>query len=133
MRTPRALSQQMTARPTGPQPSTIATSFFDTSPRLTACSATAMGSVRAATSGREPVGHDEGQRLLGEHLLGVPTGRQRRQPGRVHVAVDRADSGKTATWAPSRNSLRTPRPRSRTSPTNSWPITVGVERRMNWP
>ncbi len=56
MRTPRALSQQMTARPTGPQPSTIATSFVDTSPRLTACSATAMGSVRAATSGASPLG-----------------------------------------------------------------------------
>ena len=56
MRTPRALSQQITARPTGPQPSTIATSFFETSPRLTACSATAIGSVRTATSGASPLG-----------------------------------------------------------------------------
>src|SRR6187401_946506 len=56
VRTPRAFSQQMTARPTGPQPSTIATSPRDTEDLFTACSATAIGSVSAATSGDSPLG-----------------------------------------------------------------------------
>ena len=56
MRTPRALSQQITASPTGPQPSTIATSRREMSDLLTACSATAIGSVSTATSGDRPLG-----------------------------------------------------------------------------
>ena len=56
VRTPRAFSQQITARPTGPQPSTIATSRRETEDWLTACSATAIGSVSTATSGDSPLG-----------------------------------------------------------------------------
>ena len=56
VRTPRAFSQQITARPTGPQPSTIATSRRETEDLLTACSATAIGSVSTATSGDSPLG-----------------------------------------------------------------------------
>ena len=40
----------MTARPIGPQPSTSGTSPAAVSTRLSECSATAMGSVSAATS-----------------------------------------------------------------------------------
>ena len=40
----------MTARPTGPQPMTMATSPFLTSPRRTACRPTAIGSVSVASS-----------------------------------------------------------------------------------
>ena len=56
VRTPRAFSMQITARPIGPQPITIATSRFFTSPRRTACQATAIGSVSALTSGASPFG-----------------------------------------------------------------------------
>ena len=46
----------MTASPTGPQPTTIATSRLPISLRRTACNATAIGSVSAATSGERPLG-----------------------------------------------------------------------------
>ena len=54
--TPRALSWQITIRPTGPQPITIAVSPFLISLRRTACSATAIGSVIAAMSTASPLG-----------------------------------------------------------------------------
>ena len=47
---------QTTASPIGPQPITIATSRLLTSPRRTACQATAIGSVSAAASGDSPLG-----------------------------------------------------------------------------
>jgi hypothetical protein len=47
---------QMTARPTGPQPITIATSLFVTSARRTACHPTASGSVSTASLGDRPFG-----------------------------------------------------------------------------
>ena len=53
---PRALSWQITASPTGPQPITIAVSFLVISLRRTACRATAIGSVSAATSAESPLG-----------------------------------------------------------------------------
>ncbi|EUA06201.1 zinc-binding dehydrogenase domain protein [Mycobacterium kansasii 732] len=56
VRTPCALSMQITARPMGPQPITIATSRLLTSPRRTACQPTAIGSVSAAISGGRPLG-----------------------------------------------------------------------------
>ena len=56
VRTPWALSMRITPRPTGPQPMTIATCRLPTSPRRTACHATAIGSVSAATSGARPLG-----------------------------------------------------------------------------
>ena len=56
VRTPWALSMQITARPTGPQPITIATVLFLTSPRRTACQPTAIGSVSAPSSGGRPLG-----------------------------------------------------------------------------
>ena len=56
VRTPLALSIRITPRPTGPQPITIATCRLPTSPRRTACQATAIGSVSAATSGASPFG-----------------------------------------------------------------------------
>ena len=46
----------MTARPTGPQPITIASSPFFTSARRTACQPTASGSVRTASLGDRPFG-----------------------------------------------------------------------------
>ena len=46
----------MTARPTGPQPITIATSLFLTSARRTACQPTASGSVSTASRGGRPFG-----------------------------------------------------------------------------
>jgi hypothetical protein len=45
-----------TARPIGPHPITTATWFLPTAPRRTACSATAIGSVSAATSVGNPFG-----------------------------------------------------------------------------
>ena len=54
--TPRALRWQMTARPSGPQPMTTAVSRREMSLRRTACNATAMGSVSAATSIDRPLG-----------------------------------------------------------------------------
>ncbi|CFS13446.1 Uncharacterised protein [Mycobacterium tuberculosis] len=56
MCTPRDFSMQITARPIGPHPITIATSPLPTSPRRTACHPTAMGSVSAAISGASPFG-----------------------------------------------------------------------------
>jgi hypothetical protein len=47
---------QITARPTGPQPITIATSRFPTSPRRTAWRPTAIGSVSAPRSAEMPFG-----------------------------------------------------------------------------
>ncbi len=46
----------MTARPTGPQPSTSAPSPLAMPERLTAWMPTAIGSVRAARSGSRPLG-----------------------------------------------------------------------------
>ena len=46
----------MTASPTGPQPMTMATSPFLTSPRRTACKPTAIGSVSVASSVDMPSG-----------------------------------------------------------------------------
>ena len=46
----------MTASPIGPHPMTTAVSFVPTCPRRTACSATAIGSVRAARSASRPLG-----------------------------------------------------------------------------
>ncbi len=132
VRTPRARSQQITASPTGPQPSTTATSFLATSPRLTACSATAIGSVSAATSGASPLGTTKDIDCSASTCSAYPPGASGDSPIGCATPSTRR-SGSTATWSPSRNSLRTPRPRSRTSPTNSWPITVGRSRRMNCP
>jgi hypothetical protein len=56
VRTPCALSMQITARPIGPQPMTIATSPLPTSERQTACQPTAIGSVSAAASAERPLG-----------------------------------------------------------------------------
>ena len=56
VRTPCAFSMQITARPIGPQPITIATSRLPTSPRRTACRPTAIGSVSAAIWGANPFG-----------------------------------------------------------------------------
>ena len=56
VRTPLAFSMQITERPMGPQPMTIATVRFLTSPRRTACQPTAIGSVSAASSGESPLG-----------------------------------------------------------------------------
>ena len=46
----------MTARPTGPQPTTTAVSRFLISLRRTACNPTAIGSVSAAMSTDSPLG-----------------------------------------------------------------------------
>ena len=54
--TPFAFRHRITPSPTGPQPITIDTVFFFTSPRRTACQATAIGSVKAATSVPIPFG-----------------------------------------------------------------------------
>ena len=54
--TPRVFSSEMTARPIGPQPITIATWRLPISLRCTACQATARGSVSALTSGGSPLG-----------------------------------------------------------------------------
>ena len=56
VRTPLALSMQITDRPIGPHPITIATVRFLTSPRRTACQATAIGSVSVASCGGSPLG-----------------------------------------------------------------------------
>ena len=56
VRTPRALSMQMTASPIGPHPMTIATSRLPISLRRTACHPIAIGSVRALKSGGRQLG-----------------------------------------------------------------------------
>ena len=56
VRTPLALSMQMTASPTGPQPTTIPTWPLPISLRRTACRPTAIGSVSAARSVDSPFG-----------------------------------------------------------------------------
>ena len=56
VRTPAALSMQITESPIGPQPITIATVRLETSPRRTACQATAIGSVSVAASAARPLG-----------------------------------------------------------------------------
>ena len=123
VRTPRALSQQITASPTGPQPSTIATSRFETSDLLTACSATAIGSVSTATSGESPLGTTNDIDCSTSTCSAYPPGASGESPIGC-TSRPRRTSGNDTTCAPSRNSRRTPRPRSRTSPTNSWPSTV---------
>ena len=57
VRTPRALSGQITARPIGPQPMTIATVRFLTSPRRTACQRDRHRLGQRGELGRQPVGH----------------------------------------------------------------------------
>ena len=78
---------QITARPTGPQPITIATSRFLISARRTACQPTAIGSVSALSSGGEAVGDGEHQRLLDDDLLRIGAGRRGREADRVHLAA----------------------------------------------
>ena len=56
VRTPLALSMQMTASPTGPQPMTTATWPLPISLRRTACRPTAIGSVSVASSVDSPFG-----------------------------------------------------------------------------
>ena len=118
MRTPFAFRSRITARPTGPHPITIATVRLPTSPRRTACHATAIGSVSAATSGREPVRHGHHQGLLHEHLLGVGAGRVHGQADRVDPAAgaqqrERDDVG-AGRNRPAGSPARTRRPRRRT-------------------
>ena len=54
--TPASSSAAMTASPTGPQPSTTAAWRGSTLLISTACRPTAIGSVRAASSGSRPLG-----------------------------------------------------------------------------
>ncbi len=86
VRTPRALSQQITARPTGPQPSTIATSRREIDGLVDRVQRDRHRLGEHGDVGGQPVGHHERHRLLDQHLLGVAAGRQRRQPDRVGVA-----------------------------------------------
>ena len=87
MRTPLAFSSRITASPIGPQPMTIATVRLPTSPRRTACQATAIGSVSAATSGGRPLGTGIISDSCTSSLLGVGAGRVHRQPDGVHAPV----------------------------------------------
>ena len=130
MRTPRAFSQQITASPTGPQPSTIATSRRETDDLFTACSATAIGSVSTATSGDSPLGTTNDIDCSTSTCSAYPPGARGESPIGC-ASRPRRTSGNETTCAPSRNSRRAPRPRSRTSPTNSWPSTVPEVVRMN--
>ena len=85
--TPCALSIAMTARPTGPQPITIASSpFFDLRPadRVPA-DRERLGQHRQL--GRQPVREREHQRLLDHHPLGVAARRRRREADRVHLVA----------------------------------------------
>ena len=56
IRTPAALRTLTTARPIGPQPTTMAGVRLDISARRTACRATAIGSVRTAATAGRPFG-----------------------------------------------------------------------------
>ena len=70
----------MTARPIGPQPTTMAGVRLDIPARRTACRATAIGSVRAAISGRQTVRHRQHQRFLDQDKVGIAARGGRRQP-----------------------------------------------------
>ena len=120
-----ALSMQITARPTGPQPITIATVPFLTSPRRTACQPTAIGSVSAASSGASPFGTGIVERLLDHQLLGVgarrlrPRARSRGPRRRAAAAAPPRPACRSASvFAASRTVLddRRRRTRARTRP-----------------
>ena len=70
-RMPFSRRAAMTASPTGPQPTTSGASSPFSAPFSTACTPTASGSVSAACSGRQPVGHFQQQRRGQQHLLGI--------------------------------------------------------------
>ena len=76
----------MTARPTGPQPITIATSLFLISRAADGVPADRHRLGERAELGREPVRHREHQRLLDHDLLGVGAGRRGGEADRVHLA-----------------------------------------------
>ena len=122
VRTPLALSIRITPRPTGPQPITIATCRLPTSPRRTACQATAIGSVSAATSGASPFGTASIIDSWDDHLLRVGPRRLRRQPDRVDPA--RApDHRQRDDRGAGRQSALQPAPYSATRRENSCPKT----------
>ena len=110
---PSPSAGRMTASPTGPQPITIATVRFSTSPRRTACQPTAIGSVSAATSGGRPFGTGEHQRLLDEQRARrrrrarAPTARSCRRRRRCAAAAARRRA------CPPRSRLRGIRGRAR--------------------
>jgi hypothetical protein len=129
VRTPRALSSVTTARPTGPQPTTIATSLRPTSPRLTACQPTAIGSVRTATSSGSPFG----TRRVSDSCTSI---RSAKAPGaRADSPVGCTSapwrsSGSETTGVPTGRCPLVPGPRSTTSATNSWPSTISSSERI---
>ncbi len=131
VRTPRALSCRITARPTGPQPSTIAVSRFPTSPRRTACSATAIGSVRAARSSSSLSGTTWAIDASTSTCSAYPPGASGESPIGCTPSAPRT-KGKATTREPIGNERAVPRPCATTSPHSSCPRTVASVDRMLW-
>ena len=127
--TPSALSWQITARPTGPQPITTAVSRLLISLRRTACRATAIGSVSAATSISRPLGTANVMDASTRTRSAYPPGANGDRPVSCTPPCART-IGKDTTRVPVLRPFAALGPRSATTPANSWPITVGVLRRM---
>ena len=107
----------------------MAVSPFFTSARRTACRATAIGSVNAAMSAGSPLGTGKVSEASTRTRSAYPPGANGDSPVNWTAPWERT-SGKETTVIPSRSFLGVLRPRSEITPQNSWPITVGVSRRM---
>ncbi len=120
----------MTDSPIGPQPMTIATLRLRTSPRRTACQATAIGSVSAATSEPRPLGtgiiSDSSTSSCSAKAPGACTDRPTVSTPRLP-----RKSGRATTGVPVGELFRHWGPCSTTSPQNSWPKTIGSSERAN--
>ena len=122
----------MTASPTGPQPITTATSLAPISLRFTACSPTAIGSVRVASSVGSPLGTAKLSDCSASTRSAYPPGASGESPVRC-TPPSRRSSGKLTTRVPARSRVGVRGPWSSTSPQNSWPNTAASVRRDMWP
>lgn len=118
------------ASPIGPQPTTTATWPLPTSPRRTACSATAIGSVSAATSSGRPLGTGMASAACTATCSAYAPGAWGDRPSAWTPSPARS-RGIATTRVPGFGARAVRGPRPATSPTNSWPITTVSLLRMN--
>ena len=121
-RCPAACSAAITARPTGPQPSTMAASPSAIRLLATACTPTASGSVSAASRWSSPAGTFWADGVVQHHQLGVAAGVAVGEPDAVQPVGVEGDRQRHDDVA--RPGCRSRGPSSTTSQQNSWPITV---------
>lgn len=115
----------MTARPTGPQPTTRETDFGSRRALATACRPTAKGSVMAACSVGRPFGTSSTRPSERTIRSAKPPGRRLEKP-RSSTPVALITAGTLTTRVPAFSVLAEPGPWSRISAQNSWPKTVSA-------